>query len=156
MISTNYQNEAFENGHLMIQKCVLLILDSRHMHIYEWSFQLDLFSLRLTAIKLRKYCFKIQIKSRMAHSGPPVFSDSPHHVASTLEYTSEYYKQHTLPSVAFQCTTEDLLLRLHRTKWTRKPLQLLGCHGLNSASNSTMQYHAVAHSLCTLSAPRPG
>lgn len=48
----------------------------------------------------------------MARSAPPVFSGSPHKVASTLEYTSGCYKQHILPSIAFQCATKDLLLRL--------------------------------------------
>lgn len=48
----------------------------------------------------------------MAHSAPPVFAGSPHKVASTLEYTSGYYKKHILPSIAFQCTTKDVLLRL--------------------------------------------
>jgi len=50
----------------------------------------------------------------MAHSEPPVFSGSPHKVASTLEYTSGYYQQHILPSIALQCTTKDSLLGLHQ------------------------------------------
>ena len=111
-ICPHYQNEESENGHLMIQKCVLPILDSRHMYISEWSFQTDSFSLWLTGSSLRKCCHNI--KSWMAHSEPPVFSGSPHKVASTLEYTSGYYQQHILPSIALQCTTKDSLLGLHQ------------------------------------------
>lgn len=50
----------------------------------------------------------------MTHSARPEFSGSPHKVASTLQYTSGYCKQHILPSIAFQCATKGLLLRLHQ------------------------------------------